>query len=483
MSAAATAVTNTTAAENPEAVRINIPGRLERLPMTAFQKRLFFIVATAWLADQVDVALLVFLIGDLKNYFDLTSVQVGYLASMTFLGQLVGNLLIGSFSDLFGRRVAFQSTMILWGLASFLAAGAWDIASLMVFRFLIGVGVGGEAPVAQAVLSEIIPANVRAKYIAYMEGFWAVGFVISGTIAYFVLPVAGWRWVFVVVGLLSLVVFWVRRSLLESPRWLADHGRYAEADAVMAKIESGVEAAAGTKLAPPRPFLTETMLETRNPLAVLFSRFYLRANIMAFSVWFFALLGFYGLTSWLAIILGQHGFSVVKSILFITLITTGGIPGFYTAATLLERIGRKPTTALFLSVSALMAYIYGHSSTNTTLFISGFVMQFFMFGMWSCLYAYTPELYPTRARSTGAGMASAFGRVGAITGPIVVGYIIGTVGDTGVFTLGAASFVAAALIVLILGMETRGRTLEEICRAEELSSTATTTAAPAGLRS
>jgi MFS transporter, putative metabolite:H+ symporter len=484
MSAAANAITNEAVAANPEAVRINVPGRLERLPMTAYQKRLFVIVATAWLADQVDVALLVFLIGDLKNYFDLTSVQVGYLASMTFLGQLVGNLLIGSFSDLFGRRIAFQSTMILWGLASFLAAGAWDVASLMVFRFLIGVGVGGEAPVAQAVLSEIIPAKVRAKYIAYMEGFWAIGFVISGLIAYLVLPFAGWRWVFVVVGLLSLVVFWVRRSLLESPRWLADHGRYAEADAVMAEIEAGVEAAAGTKLAPPKPFLAETMLETRNPLAVLFSRYYLRANVMAFSVWFFALLGFYGLTSWLAIILGQHGFSVVKSILFITTITLGGIPGFYTAALLLERIGRKPTTALFLSISALMAYLYGHSSTGTMLFISGFIMQFFMFGMWSCLYAYTPELYPTRARSTGAGMASAFGRVGAITGPIVVGYIIGSVGDAGVFTLGAASFVAAALIVLILGVETRGRTLEEICREEELSSAATgTAAATAGLRS
>jgi len=483
MSTAPNAIDTATVAWDTQAARINIPGRLERLPMTAYQKRLFAIVATAWLADQVDVALLVFLIGDLKNYFDLTPVQVGYLASMTFLGQLVGNLLIDSFSDLFGRRIAFQSTMILWGLASFLAAGAWNIASLMLFRFLIGVGVGGEAPVAQAVLSEIIPANMRAKYIAFMEGFWAIGFIISGTIAYFVLPLAGWRWVFVVVGLLSLVVFWVRSGLLESPRWLADHGRYAEAEAVMAKIETGVEAAARAKLPPPKPFLAETTLQTRNPIAVLVSRFYLRANIMAFSVWFFALLGFYGLTSWLAIILGQHGFSVVKSIGFITLITVGGIPGFYAAAILLERIGRKPTTALFLFFSALMAYIYGHSSTGTMLFVNGFVMQFFMFGMWSCLYAYTPELYPTRARSTGAGMASAFGRVGAITGPIVVGYIIGTVGDTGVFTLGAASFVTAALIVLILGIETRGRTVEEICRAEELSSAATGTAATAGLRS
>jgi putative MFS transporter len=287
-----------------------------------------------------------------------------------------------------------------------------------------------------------------------------VGFIISGTISYLVLPIAGWRWVFVVVGCLSAVVFWVRRSLLESPRWLADHGRLEE----------------GRPLPQPKPFLTETMLETRNPLAVLFSRFYLRANVMAFTVWFFALLGYYGLTSWLAVILGEHGFSVVKSVGFITLITFGGIPGFYTAALLLERIGRKPTTALFLFMSAAMAYVYGHSGSMTSLFISGFVMQFFMFGMWSCLYAYTPELYPTRARSTGAGMASACGRVGAITGPIVVGYIIGAVGDTGVFTLGAVSFALAALVVLTLGVETRGRTLEEICREEE------TIAAPLALR-
>jgi putative MFS transporter len=450
-----------------EAAELNIPGRLERLPMTGYQKRLFAIVATAWLADQVDVALLVFLIGALKDYFNLTPVEIGYLASMTFLGQLVGNLVIGSISDMYGRRIAFQSTMIVWGLASFAAAGAWSVASLMVFRFLIGVGVGGEAPVAQAVLSEIIPANVRAKYIAFMEGFWAVGFVISGIVAYTVLPYAGWRWVFVVVGCFSLVVLWVRRSLLESPRWLVDRGHYAEADAVMKKIEAGVEAAAGAKLPPPKPFLAETSLETRNPFVVLLSRFYLRSTIKASSVWFFALLGFYGLTSWLAIILGQHGFSVVKSIGFITLITVGGIPGFYMAALLLERIGRKPTTALYLLMSAVMAYVYGHAANDTMLFISGFIMQFFMFGMWSCLYAYTPELYPTRARSTAAGMASAFGRLGAISGPIVVGYIIGSVGDTGVFTLGAASFVAAALVVLTIGIETRGRTLEEIVRHEE----------------
>ncbi len=337
----------------------------------------------------------------------------------------------------------------------------------MVFRFLIGVGVGGKAPVAQDILSEIIPSGVRAKYIAFMEGFWAVGFVISGRIAYFVLPLAGWRPLFAVVGMFAVVVFWVRRSLLESPRWLADHRRFAEAEKVMAEIENGVRAASGRPLSEPRPFLAETTLETRNSLGVLFSRFYLRANVMAFSLWFFALLGYFGLTSWLTVILGERGFSVVGSVGFVTLITLGGIPGFYVAAELLERIGRKPTTAIFLAMSAVMAYAYGHSVDTTSLLLAGFAMQFFMFGMWSCLYASTPELYPTRARSTGAGVASAFGRIGAISGPIIVGYIIRAIGHAGVFSLGAASFALAAFVVLTLGIETRNRTLEEICRQEE----------------
>jgi putative MFS transporter len=444
-----------------EAARINIPGRLERLPMTSYQRKIFAIVATAWLADQVDVALLAFLIGAISEYFHLTKVEIGLLASMTFLGQLVGNLVAGSSSDIFGRRITFQCTMVVWGIASFCAAGAWGLVSLMVFRFFIGAGVGGEAPVAQALISEFIPANVRAKYIAYMEGSWAVGYVLSGIITYTVLPIAGWRAVFVVVGALSLVVFWVRRSMPESPRWLADKGRLQEADAVMTKIEAEVTRLHGAPLPEPKPFMRDDSAGG-NPFGLLFTRRYLKRNFMLFSMWFFALLGFFSLNSWLVVLLTEHGFSVVKSVGFTTLLACGGIPGFFTAAYMLERAGRKPTTAIFLLMSALMAYLYGQAATTEELFIAGFIMQFFMFGMWSCLYAYTPELYPTGCRSTACGVASAFGRIGAISGPIVIGYIVTSAGQSGVFTLGAISFAIAAFLVYAFGIETRGKTLEEI---------------------
>jgi putative MFS transporter len=443
------------------AERVNIAGRIERLPMTSYQRRVFAIIATAWLADQIDVALLTFLLGSIVVAFHLSPVQAGSLAAMTFAGQLLGNIAAGLTADRFGRRLVFQVTMVIWGLASFAAAGAWSLAALMTFRLFIGIGVGGEAPVAQAMVSELLPAAVRGKYIAFMEGFWAVGYVASGAISFFILPHFGWRAVFIAVGMFSLVVLVVRRGLPESPRWLSDRGRFAEAEAVMAKIESEVRRRTGRALPEPQVFETETHAHA-NSFATIFSREYIRRTVMAFGVWFFALLGFFGLNSWLAILLKSHGFSIIGSVGFVTLITLGGIPGFYVTGLLLERLGRKPVTAAVLVLGAASAYVYGTATTVTTLFVTGFIMQFFMFGMWSALYAYTPELYPTRARATGAGFASAFGRLGAIIGPILLPIVVASAGAGAAFKLGAAAFCIAALLVATLGVETKGRILETV---------------------
>ena len=332
---------------------------------------------------------------------------------------------------------------------------------LMICRFFIGVGVGGEAPVAQAMVSELVPAAMRGKYIAIMEGFWAIGYVLSGAISFFVLPHLGWRWAFAVVGSLSIVVLLVRRSMPESPRWLAEHGLHVEADAVMSRMEAEVLKRYGQPLPPVTRLAAVAHVEQQSPIVTLFSAAYRRRTVMAFGMWFFSLIGFFGLNSWIAVLLKSHGFSIIGSVGFVTLITTGGIPGFFTAALLLERIGRKPTTAALLTLSAAAAYAYGNASEQTVLFVTGFVMQFFMFGMWSCLYAYTPELYPTRARATGAGFASAFGRIGAILGPMLVPVLVKWGGPPAAFQVGAGGFLLAAALVLILGVETRSKILED----------------------
>lgn len=439
-----------------------IAARLERLPMTGYQRKLFVVIATAWLADQINVALLIFLLGALVATFHLTLTETGLLASMVVAGQLVGNVLAGWAADRYGRRIVFQLTMLVWGVASLLAASSWSVTALLVFRFIIGIGVGGEAPVAQAMVSEFMPAAVRGRYIALMEGFWAVGFVFSGAISYFLLPIIGWRGIFVIVGLLSAVLFFARRFLPESPRWLLEKGRTEEAEATMRRIEAEVERRTGKPLPFPEAHITDERRSSQTSFATLFSRQYLSRTIMAFGLWFFALLGYFGLSTWLTVLLKSHGFSNINSVGFVTLITLGGIPGFAGAGYLLEKIGRKPTTALFLLASAGSAFFYGNAASQSTLFISGFIMQFFMFGMWCCLYAYTPELFPTRARATGAGLASAVGRVGGMLGPMIVPLVLVHGGQAAVFELSAGAFGLAAMLVVIMGVETRGMPLEMI---------------------
>ncbi|MGV8411345.1 MFS transporter, partial [Pseudomonas aeruginosa] len=200
--------------------------------------------------------------------------------------------------------------------------------------------------------------------------------------------------------------------------------------------------------------------------AELWSPAYRRRTLTVWGLWFFALLGFYGLTSWLSALLQQSGFAVTQSVYYTVLISLAGIPGFLCAAWLVESWGRKPSCVLMLLGGGAMAYAYGQTAVfggSLALLIGfGLAMQFFLFGMWAVLYTYTPELYPTSARATGSGFASAVGRIGSLLGPLVTGLVLPLTGQGGVFTLGALCFGVAALVVWAFGIETRGRTLEEL---------------------
>jgi putative MFS transporter len=298
--------------------------------------------------------------------------------------------------------------------------------------------------------------------MAILEGFWPIGFVCSGLLALAILPHYGWRGVFMAEAIPAVFVLVVRRFVPESPRWLEDRGEHARADATMTRIEASVRRAFGRELPPPSMGRATSTAERRMSFLELWAPRYARRTMMLWVLWFFALLGFYGLTTWLGALLQQGGFAVTKSVNYTILISLAGFPGFFTAAYLIEAWGRKATLIAMLSGSAAMAYLYGTSSTQTTLIVFGLLMQFCLFGMWSALYAYTPELYPSRARATGAGCASAVGRVGSLIGPYAVGVILPAIGQGGVFSLGAGAFVVAALAVVVLGEETRGRALEEI---------------------
>lgn len=444
-----------------------VAARLERLPLTSYQRSLFAIIATAWFFDAMDVAMMTFLLGSIKTEFGLTAVQTGLLASSSFIGMFFGAAIAGMAADKFGRKPVFQLSMIVWGVGSLLCGLSDSANALMACRVLLGFGMGMEFPIGLAMVSEIVPTRSRGRYVAILEGFWPLGFIVAGITAYFLLPVIGWRGIFIALAVPAVFVFIVRRAVPESPRWLEDAGRHHEAEAVISGFERRVLLASGQRELPPVSHVGFTEAKTgRTAFAELWHGVYAKRTLMLWLLWLFALLGYYGLTTWLGALLQQAGYEVTKSVLYTVLISLAGIPGFIFSAWLLEAWGRKPTCVLMLVGSAVAAYFYGQAAASQAsaahLIAAGLAMQFFLFGMWSVLYAYTPELYPTRSRATGAGFASSIGRIGSLTGPYIVGVLLPVTGQAGVFTLGAASFVVAALVVLTLGVETKGQALEEL---------------------
>jgi putative MFS transporter len=441
---------------------LNLAQRFERLPFTGYQQKIFAIIATAWLFDSIDLASLTFVLAPISEEFGLSDGQAGLLASASFAGMFVGATTAGMLADRFGRKVVFQTSMILWGSASLLLALSWNWESLMIFRFLLGLGMGAEFPIGLSLVSEFMPSHKRGQYIGYLEGFWPIGFITAGALSLVLVPTLGWRSVFVLQGVAAVWVLIVRRIVPESPRWQESRGQYDEADETMKGIEAEVQERHGTPLPEPQPARFAERVFTGFSFPELFTAGYLRRTVMIWLAWFFILLGYYGITTWVSKLLADRGFEITGAIGFVVLMALWGIPGFISASLLLERIGRKTTLSAYVILSAVAAYFYGQADSLLWLIVAGSFMQFFFFGMWSALYAYTPEIFPTRARGVGAGTASSMGRLGALLGPALVPIVLAGYGNAAVFTLGAVSFVIAAAVVLVFGPETNKRVLEEV---------------------
>lgn len=458
--------------------RASAAARLERLPFSAYHRSLFIIIALAFFFDSVDLGTMTFVLGSIKTEFGLTTASAGLVASASFFGMVAGAAVAGLLADRFGRRPVFQWSMVLWGVASYLCSTAHSVEALIGYRVLLGIGMGMEFPVAQALLSEFVPTASRGRLIALMDGFWPLGFITAGIVTYFVLPGFGWRSVFAWLAVPAAFVLVVRRIVPESPRWLEHRGRLSEAESVLSLIETKVMRSCSLSTLP-EPIVSggaASPLQTRGAFGEIWSGVYRKRTVMVWTLWFFALLGFYGLTSWLGALMQQAGFAVAKSVLYTVWISLAGIPGFLCAAWLVERWGRKPTCVASLVGGAATAYLYGqtalHGGSVALVICAGLGMQFFLFGMWAALYTYTPELYGTGARATGSGFASAIGRVGSLIGPYVVGLVLPTFGQSGVFTLGACSFALAALAVATMGIETKGLALEALAQPAEPGSSA-----------
>ena len=440
-----------------------VAARLERLPWTSYQRSLFLVIATAWLFDSIDLGALTFLLAPISAELGLTPLQSGLVGSATFAGMFIGAVGAGVLADRFGRLTVFKYSIIVWGSASVLLALSWDFTSLASFRFLLGIGMGAEFPVAAALLSEFMPTAKRGRYVALMEGTWPIGFIVAGIGSFVLLSTTlSWRGFFVAQALLAVVALIVRRNLPESPRWQVSRGRHADAIATLEHLERETEAAFGRPLPVPGPINQRDSTERQIGLRTLFTGSYRRRTIASWTMWFCLLGGYYGLTTWISKLLTDAGYDMVKSVGYIVLMALWGIPGFLTAAWLIERVGRKFCLVGFSLLSAAAAFVYGNASGVTELIVSGSFLQFFFFGMFSSIFAYTPELFPTRVRAAGMGSSTAAGRLGSIVGPVVVPLVIAEQGPSVVFATSAVLFLIGSVVAILFLPETRQTVLEEI---------------------
>lgn len=439
---------------------MDIITRLENIPITKFHYRLLMITGLGWMFDAMDTGIIAFVLPTLAKAWGLTAAQVGYIGSIGLVGMALGAVLSGSIADRFGRKKIFSATLIMYSIATGLCGLAWSYESLLLFRFLVGFGLGGQLPVAVTLVSEYAPPAARGRFVVLLESFWGLGWLAAALIAYLIIPRYGWNIAFFIGALPALYVFKVWESVPESVPYLLGKGKVEEAHKLVSKLEES----AGIK--PPIHVIAPQTLVVRPAVfADLWKPQFLKRTIMLWILWFGIVYSYYGIFTWLPSLMVGQGYTVIKSFEYVLVMTLAQLPGYFTVAYFVERVGRKVTLAGFLAACAVCAYYFGQGGSAAAVLWWGSMMSFFNLGAWGVVYTYTPELYPTKVRAYASGWAAAVGRIGGILAPTVVGYmIVGNGGFTNVFMMFTIVMLVVAVVVWLLGEETRGKSLEEINR-------------------
>jgi MFS transporter, putative metabolite:H+ symporter len=427
---------------------------VDQIGFGRFQKRLLGVCGVTWAADGAEVLLLGFALPSLIGEFGITPTQGGLTVTATFAGMLVGAWFWGTISDHIGRRMGFQVTVLIFALFGLLSAFAPSWEWLLVLRFLTGFGLGGALPLDFSLYAEFLPTENRGRNLVILESFWALGTIIAAGLAWILVPSFGWRPLLATSALAAVLVLWIRRSIPESPRYLAISGKTDEAREILAGVarENGRPAPEGELIAGER--------QSGSTVARLWKPGLQRTTLMLWIAWFCISLAYYGIFTWLPQAFVAQGFSSLQTYQNTFLLALAQVPGFFSAAYLIERLGRRNTLGLYLIASGVFTFLFAIVTGFSGLLACAMLMSFFALGAWGSLYAWTPELYPTEIRTTGMGWASGMARVAGVITPTLGGILFGYALVSALSTW-AAAFVIGGIVVFLLGVETKSRALSD----------------------
>ncbi|MEM4755170.1 MFS transporter [Pyrobaculum sp.] len=380
--------------------------------MTRGEFKIVVLSGLGWMFDAMDVLILSYLLVAMREELALDRAASTWIVLANNLGMFLGAFLFGKLADVVGRKKVFMATMLLYSIATAASAAARTWQEFAAIRFLVGVGLGGELPVVATYVSENSPPERRGRNVVLLESFWSIGALLAAAVSLFIFTTLGWRTALVLMGATAFYVFVIRSALPESQRWLerAKEGASAELKPYAARLAT------------------------------------------TSAIWFLLAFGYYGAFIWLPTMLStERGFTQVATYEFMFLTTIAQLPGYFSAAYLVERVGRRPIAAAYFVASALSAVLLIYSTSYAQLFYAALALNFFNLGAWGVVYAYTPELFPTSIRGLATGLAGSAARIGMIIGPTLYP-LWASVAFIGV---AVAWLIASALVALL--PETKGR--------------------------
>ncbi|MFZ3556332.1 MFS transporter [Streptomyces sp. BH055] len=441
----------------------SIAARLERLPHSRWHVKVRFLIGAVTFFEAFDQLLAASALPVLIKDWHLSTAQATFAVTTGSVGMLLGALVAGWLGDRIGRVRTVALGVAITGLGSLAVALANGIELFSLFRFIQGLGIGGVVPVAATYINEISRSDKRGRFVLLYEMIFPAGLATASLVAVWVVPNLGWRAMFVLGALPVLIALALPKQVAESPRWLLSQGRTEEAEQAIARIEAEVERAVGRPLPEPGP--TPDAQVARGRLRDLFTGRYLRRTAVLSALWFAAYYVNYGIASWLPSLYTKNfGLDLTTSLSYTMLGNVTGLLGTFVVAMLIDRIGRRPALVAGLAGAAIALGVLAIAGVTSGLQVALFASctTFFVYAINASLYLYSPELYPTANRATGAAFGGLWNRLGVILGPIVVGAILGSGGGLGLVFAQLAGMAVVGAVIALFAVETKGKTLEEL---------------------
>jgi putative MFS transporter len=456
----------------PDASQVSaeLIARLERLPFSRWHRNFFILAFFGIALDAADFAMFGAALPPVAKEFGLGPAQAGLLATAGLVGAFLGALFWGTLSDYIGRRTSFQATVGLFALFTGLVATSWNIASLTVFRFLSNFGLGGEVPVTLTLSSEYSPGSIRGSMTGNIMAAFPVGLVLAAALSLSIIPHWGWRALFVVGVVPAALLFFVRRYMPESVRYLLSKGRVAEAEQTVAEIETKAigRALTADEIKAIPNVSPEVGAEVKVTVVELLAPGRAKNTLLLWVVSFGFLWASNGILFMLPTILQQRGIPLTQAITFQLVQALSAVVGYSACGFLIDRYGRRPVLFLYYFIGAF-CHLWFAMASGTWLYFAAAAVGWVNPGVFGATGIYVSELHPTHLRATAVGWFFGIGRIGSFLAPTVVGFMLAYGAGAYVLHTFALSYLISAVALWLIGIETKGRVLEQITAKDGLA--------------